>query len=386
MKIPLTYNVRNLRVRKITTLMTALGAALTVAVLVSVLALVQGLRTSFQVTGNPHHLLVMRKAATSELVSVITRENFQDILSQQDIARDKDGKPLASLEMITVVNLELPAGKDMNVNLRGITPMGWEMRDQVHLVAGRTFQSGKREIVVGRSIAEKSPAAHLGGRLEFGRGIWDVVGIMDGGRSTFNSEIFCDLNQVSSDYQRHDYLSSALVEAKPGRMDALAHNIEDDRRLNVLVKPEQQYYADQMGNAKPVQFMGTFVAIIMAVGSAFAAMNTMYAAVARRSAEIGTLRVLGFSRSSVLVSFLLESVLISLIGGLVGCLLTLPLNNMETGMGSFTTWSQLSFNFHVTPQIMAWGVLFASMIGALGGFLPARNAANKQIIAALKAR
>ena len=386
MKIPLSYNVRNLRVRKVTTLMTALGAALTVAVLVSVLALVQGLRTSFEVTGNPQHLLVMRKAATSELVSVVSRENFQDILSHQGIARDAQSRPLASLEMVTVVNLELPGGRDMNVNLRGLTPVGWAMRDQVHLIQGRMFETGRREVVVGRSIAEKCSGAHLGGHLEFGRGTWEVVGIMDGGRSTFNSEIFCDLNQVSSDYQRHDYLSSALIQAEPGQMDRLAHDIEDDRRLNVFVKPERQYYAEQMGNAKPVQFMGTFVAIIMAVGSAFAAMNTMYAAVARRSAEIGTLRVLGFSRSSVLASFLLESVLISLIGGIVGCLLTLPLDHVQTAIGSNTTYSQLSFNFHVTFQIMAWGVLFASMIGAIGGFLPARNAAKKQIIAALKAR
>ena len=386
MKIPLTYNVRNLRVRRVTTLMTALGAALTVAVLISVLALVQGLRTSFEVTGNRQHLMVMRKGATSELVSVISRENFQDILSHAGIARDSAGHPLASLEMITVVNLELPGGKDMNVNLRGLEPVGWRMRDQVHLFLGRMFEPGKREIVVGRSIAQKTPNAQLGGHLQFGRGTWEVVGIMDGGRSTFNSEIFADLNQVSSDYQRHDYLSSAVLEAEPGQSDALAHSIEDDRRLNVLVTPEQQYYAEQMGNARPVQFMGTLVAIIMAIGSAFAAMNTMYAAVARRSAEIGTLRVLGFSRSSVLASFLLESVLISLVGGALGCLLTLPLNNIETGIGSFTTWSQLSFNFHVTPAIMLWGVIFASLIGALGGFLPARNAANKQIIAALRAR
>lgn len=386
MKIPLTYNVRNLRIRKVTTTMTALGAALTVAVMVSVLALVQGLRTSFEVTGNPQHLLVLRKGSTSELVSLISRENFQDILSHASIARDRAGRPLASLEMVTVVNIELPGGRDMNVNLRGITPSGWEIRDQVHLAVGRMFQPGRREVVVGKALADKAPAARLGGHLEFGRGIWQVVGIMDGGRSTFNSEIFCDLNQASSDYQRANFLSSALLQAEPGRLTELAHSIEDDRRLNVVVEPEAQYYAEQMGNARPVQFMGTFVAIIMAVGSAFAAMNTMYAAVARRSAEIGTLRVLGFSRRSVLASFLLESVLISLIGGVIGCLLTLPLNNIETGIGSFSTWSQLSFNFHVTPRIMATGLLFASVIGAIGGFLPARTAAKKQIIAALKAR
>src|SRR5581483_10628959 len=146
----------------------------------------------------------------------------------------------------------------------------------------------------------------------------------------------------------------------------------------------REYYAEQMTSAGPVQFMGTFVAIIMAVGSAFAAMNTMYAAVARRSSEIGTLRVLGFTRASVLASFLVESVLISLLGGVIGCLLTLPLNNIETGIGSFTTWSMLSFNFHVTPAIMIRGVLFASVIGAIGGFLPARNAATREIVTALR--
>src|SRR5579884_370076 len=331
MKIPLTYNLRNLTVRKVTTVMTALGAALTVAVLVSVLALVQGLRTSFEVTGNPNRLLGLRKGATSELVSVISRENFQDILSREGIARDASGRPLASLEMITVVNIDLAGGKDMNVNLRGLTPIGWRMReDTTHLVAGRMFQPGRREIVVGKSIAGKSPQGHVGATMQFGGGTWTVVGIMDGGRSMSSSEIFADLNQVSSDYKRHDYLSSALVQAAPGQMDALARSITDDRRLNVLVQPERQYYAEQMTSAGPVQFMGTFVAIIMAVGSAFAAMNTMYAAVARRSSEIGTLRVLGFTRASVLTSFLMESVLISVIGGVIGCLLTLPLDRKST--------------------------------------------------------
>src|SRR5581483_5556446 len=254
------------------------------------------------------------------------------------IAKDSAGRPLASLEMITVVNIDLPDGKDMNVNLRGLNPIGWQMREeQTKLVAGRMFQPGRREIVVGSSIARKSPQAHLGGTMQFGGGSWQIVGIMDGGRSMSSSEIFADLNQVSSDYKRHDYLSSALVEAEPGALDTLARSITDDRRLNVLVRPEREYYAEQMTSAGPVQFMGTFVAIIMAVGSAFAAMNTMYAAVARRSSEIGTLRVLGFTRASVLASFLVESVLISLLGGVIGCLLTLPLNNIETGIGSFTT-------------------------------------------------
>jgi putative ABC transport system permease protein len=385
MAIPVSYNLRNLVVRKTTTIITALGIALTVAVLLAVLALVNGLRTAFQSSGDPLQILVMRKGATAELSSAVTREVFQDLKSMPGIARDGD-QPEASLEMVTVINLpsvDSPTG--MNVTLRGILPVGIKMRDDLKLQDGRWFQAGQREIVVGKSIAKRYPGAHMGSKLRFGRGEWEVVGVMDGGQSSVNSEIFGDLNQISSDFNRADGLSSALLRAADAAtVPALINSLNDDRRLGVLAQTEKSYYESQTNSGDLLQFLGVFIAIIMAVGSSFAAMNTMYAAVARRSTEIGTLRVLGFSKSSIMLSFLLESLLLSALGGLVGCLLVLPLNNITTGVGSFITFSEINFNFRVSPEIMLVGVVFALVMGAVGGLFPARMAARKEILVALR--
>ncbi|HZU29455.1 MAG TPA: ABC transporter permease [Bryobacteraceae bacterium] len=385
MAIPIAYNLRNLVVRRTTTVMTALGIALTVAVLLAVLALVSGLRTAFASTGNPLQILVLRKGGTSELTSAITREVFQDLKFEPGIAKNASGEQMASLEMVTVINLqsaENPRG--MNVTLRGLNPIGIEMRD-LKLAQGRWFNPGHREIVVGKSVANRYPAARLGGQLRFGKGLWDIVGIMDGGRSALNSEIFGDLGQISSDFNRQDGLSSVLVRAQDrASVTALVNRLNDDRRLNVKAQTEQAYYDAQTVSGAPLQALGIFVSIIMAVGSSFAAMNTMYAAVARRAKEIGTLRVLGFSRGSILFSFFTESLVLAILGGLLGCVLVLPLNNVETGIGDFITFSEIAFNFRVTLPIMAGGVIFALFMGALGGLLPARMAAKKEILTALR--
>jgi putative ABC transport system permease protein len=385
MAIPVSYNLRNLVVRKTTTVITALGIALTVAVLLAVLALVNGLKTAFQSSGNPLQILVMRKGATAELSSAVTREVFQDLKSMAGIARDGD-EPRASLEMVTVINLpsvDSPTG--MNVTLRGILPVGIKMRDDLKLQDGRWFQAGQREVVVGKSIAKRYPGAHMGNKLRFGRGEWEVVGVMDGGQSAVNSEIFGDLNQISSDFNRADGLSSVLIRATDAAtVPALVNSLNDDRRLAVLAQTEKAYYESQTNSGALLQFLGVFIAIIMAVGSSFAAMNTMYAAVARRATEIGTLRVLGFSKSSILLSFLMESLLLSVLGGLVGCLLVLPLNNITTGIGSFVTFSEIAFNFRVSPEIMLIGIVFAIVMGAVGGLFPARMAARKEILVALR--
>src|SRR5580693_1682757 len=364
MAIPVSYNLRNLVVRKTTTVITALGIALTVAVLLAVLALVNGLRTAFQSSGDPLQVLVMRKGSTAELSSAVTREAYQDLKSMAGIARDGD-EPMASLEMVTVINLpsvDSPTG--MNVTLRGILPVGIKMRDDLKLQDGRWFRAGQREVVVGKSIAKRYPGAHLGNKLRFGRGEWEVVGVMDGGQSSVNSEIFGDLNQISSDFNRADGLSSILLRATDAAtVPALINSLKDDRRLNVDAMTEKAYYAAQTSSGAPLQFLGIFVSAIMAIGSSFASMNTMYAAVARRATEIGTLRVLGFSKNSIMLSFLAESLLLAGLGGLLGCLLVLPLNNITTGVGSFVTFSEIAFNFRVSPTIMAIGVAFALIMG-----------------------
>jgi ABC-type antimicrobial peptide transport system permease subunit len=349
------------------------------------MALLTGLRSTLSSSGDPLQIIVMRKGSETELVSNFTREQFQDLKFKAGIARTPNGDPMASLEIVTVINLaSVDAPEGSNVTVRGLLPIGLEMRKGLKLSSGRWFDAGKRELVVGKSTAQRYPGARLGKRITFGRGDWEVVGIMDAGQSAQNSEIFGDLNQVSTDLDRTEVLSSALVRAPDAvTAAALLKSINDDQRLNMNAVSEKEYYALQTVSAAPIEYLGIFVSIVMAIGSSFAAMNTMYAAVARRSREIGTLRVLGFSRGSILFSFFVESVLLAGLGGILGCLLVFPLNGVTTGIGS-TTFSELAFAFRVTPLIMLAGIVFASVLGAVGGLFPARMAANKEILVALR--
>ena len=385
MAIPLAYNLRNLVVRKTTTIMTAFGIALTVAVLVADLALVHGLRTAFQASGNPQQILVLRKGATAEVSSSVTRQAYQDLKFMPGIAVNGAREPMASPEVVTVINLpSIDSPKGMNITLRGLPPAGMEMRD-TKIQEGRWFRSGQREVVVGKSVAKRYPGARLGKRVRFGKGEWEVVGVMDGGQSAINSEIWGDLNQIGSDFNRQDSFSSILIRATgAAEVPALVRSLEDDRRLNVSAMSERDYYDRQTSAGAPMQFLGVLISAIMAVGSSFAAMNTMYAAVARRSKEIGTLRALGFSRGSIMLSFLVESLLLSMLGGILGCVLVLPLNNVTTGVGSFVTFSEIAFNFRVDPASMITGIAFAMVVGAIGGLFPARMAAHKDVLVALR--
>ncbi|MFZ0294030.1 MAG: ABC transporter permease [Candidatus Sulfotelmatobacter sp.] len=385
MAIPISYNLRNLAVRKTTTIMTALGIALSVAILVASLALVNGLRTVFKNTANPLQLLVLRKGGTSELSSIVSTEAFATLRSQAGIAVGQRGEPLASQELVNVTNLpSVDNPKGMNVTVRGLSTTGIEMR-KVRLIDGRWFQPGQREIVVGKAVAKRYPSARIGSRIRFGKGDWEIVGVMDGGQSALNSEIWGDFNQVSGDYNRQDSPSSVLLRATDTvTLEALKHSIEDDRRLGARAITEEDYYESQTSSGAPLEFLGIFVAVIMAIGGGFAAMNTMYAAVALRAKEIGTLRTLGFSETSILACFLIESILLSVLAGILGCLLALPLNWVTTGVGNFASFSEIAFQFHTGTAVMFTGLTFAIVLGALGGFLPARAAARKEILSALR--
>jgi ABC-type antimicrobial peptide transport system permease subunit len=327
----------------------------------------------------------MRKGSDSELVSLFTRTQFQDLKFKPGIATGHDGQPLASMEVVTIMVLSgADSSNGTNLTVRGLAPAGIEMRRNVHLVSGRWFQQGQREVVVGKSVADRFPAAQIGQKVHFGRGDWDIVGVMNADGGTQNSEIWGDLFQVSSDLQRPDTASSCLLSATDAvSAKALVDNLNGDQRLDVAAMLEKEYYDQQTAAAAPIEFTGLVVAIIMAVGSSFAAMNTMYAAVARRSREIGTLRVLGFSKGSILTSFLMESALLSCLGGLLGCLLALPLNGVTTAIGN-SGFSETAFAFHVTPKIMLTGILFAVVLGSVGGLFPARMASRKQILTALR--
>src|SRR5579864_1695907 len=272
----------------------------------------------------------------------------------------------------------------MNVTVRGLSGTGIEMR-KVRLLEGRWFQSGQREIVVGKAVAKRYHSARIGNRIRFGKGEWEIVGVMDGGQSAINSEIWGDLNQVSGDYNRQDSPSSVLLRATDMvTLDALQHSIEDDRRLSARAITEEAYYESQTSSGAPLEFLGIFVAVIMAVGGGFTAMNTMYTAVAQRTREIGTLRTFGFSETSILASFLIESILLSALAGILGCLLALPLNRVTTGVGNFVSFSEIAFRFHTSAGAMFTGLTFALVLGALGGLLPARAAARKEILSALR--
>jgi len=365
--------------------MTVVGIALTVAILIADFALVSGLRRVFESTANPAHILVLRKGASAEVSSSLPRAAYEDLKFTRGITKTQTGDPLASLEIVTIINLpSIDSPDGMNVTLRGLGPVGIEMR-KVVIGEGRWFRSGQREVVVGTSIASRYPAARIGRTLSFGRGEWVVVGVMDAARSAADSEIWGELGQIGSDFNRQDTLSSVLLRAESAEtVPALINTLNDDRRLGVNAISERTYYENQTVAGAPLQYLGLLVSIIMGIGSSFAAMNTMFTAVSKRTREIATLRALGFSRGSVLVSFLMESVILSAIAGVFGCLIALPLNNFQTGIGNLITFSEIAFEFHVTPAAMLGGIAFAIFLGAIGGLFPARAASRLQITSALK--
>jgi ABC-type antimicrobial peptide transport system permease subunit len=385
MGVPLAYNLRNLVERKATTLMTATGIALTVCVLVTAMALVNGLGQVFSSTGNPLQAIVLRQGGTAELSSVIEEPAFLLIKTKPALAKSPDGEPLASKELLTVINLpsvDSPSG--MNVTVRGLTPLGVGMRD-LKVTAGRWYDSANFEVVVGESIAKRYPGASLGSTLRFGKHDWHVVGVFSGGSSTVNSEIWCDLNQLAGDLGRPGDWSSVLVRAQsPAALDSLINDIKGDQQLSATAMTEPEYYESLSNAGKPLQVLGIAVAVIMAIGSGFGAMNTMYAAVARRGREIGTLRSLGFSRVSILCSFMFESLCLALLGGIIGCLLAVPLNGFTTAVGSNTTFSEVAFQFRIGVSAIVVGLAFAAIIGALGGFLPALAASRRDLLQSLR--
>ncbi|PYV43873.1 MAG: ABC transporter permease [Acidobacteria bacterium] len=387
MAIPFSYNFRNLRVRKTTTVMTALGIALTVAVLLGIMAMVVGLNVALQATGHPLQMIVVRKNSNSELGSQVAREALLSIKYKDGIQKFPNGEPMVSGEIVRVINLPRKNNPEgANVNIRGLSQLGIEMRPGIRLAEGNWFEPGQREIVVGQSIALRYVNAALGDTLRFGRGDWKIVGVLDAGKTAFDNEIWGELNQIASDFNQNETLSSVLVRATdPIALEALKNSMADDQRLYLDAKSEVEYYSQLTSSADPVKFLGVFVAIIMAIGSSFAAMNTMYAAVVRRAREIGTLRVLGFSRGSILLSFVVESLLLSLLGGLFGVLLVIPLNGLKSGIGNFgTTFSEIGFDFRITPFIVLVGIAFATIMGIFGGLLPARTAAKQDILNALR--
>lgn len=386
MAIPISYNIRNLRLRKGLTIMTALGIALTVTTAVFIMALLAGLQKAFVSSGNPLNVLVMRKGSQSELTGPFPVETFQTLKSLPGIAKNRAGEPLVSGETVMVIVLPREDGTgEANVTVRGMTENGLEVRDGVKLVEGRWFTPGQREIVVSTNIRKRFENANMGDTMRFGKGPWKVVGVFDAGSSAYGSEIWGDGNQMNSDFDRQGVYSSAYLRATdPVAAEALKNRVSDDQRLELDGILETEYYKKQTSSGNVIQVIGWAVAIIMAIGSSFAAMNTMYAAVSYRSREIATLRIIGFSRPSILTSFVFESVLLSVLGAIVGVLLMLPFDGMTTGTQNPVTFSEAVFKLDMTPHVVGVAVLFAVIMGLIGGIAPAWHAARQNILTALR--
>ena len=386
MAIPIKYNLRNLKMRKGLTGMTALGIALTVTTAIFLMALLAGLNRAFVNTGDPLNVLVLRKGSIAELSGGFDASLFPTLRELPGVAKDSKGEPMASAELVVVIVLPRKDGTgEVNVTVRGMMPDGLEMRPGVKLKEGRWFTPGQREVVVSDSIQKRFSHANVGDTIQFGKGPWTVVGVFDAGGNAYESEIWGDVNQMASDFDRQGGFSSAYLRATdPVSADALKHRVSDDQRLKMDGLLEPEYYAKQTSSGAPIKFVGIMVAVIMAIGSSFAAMNTMYAAVAYRSREIATLRVIGFTRPSILTSFVFESVVLSLLGAAVGIVLMLPFDGMTTGTSNAVTFSEIVFSLRMTPAVIGGAVIFAVVMGLLGGIAPAWQASRRDILGALR--
>jgi putative ABC transport system permease protein len=384
-RIPLAYNLRNLAARRVSTGLTALGIALVAWVFIFTLALAGGFQAALTSTGTPENAIIIRKGSTSELMSILSREASGAIESQGEIAKAPDGTPLAASELMVVWNLPRKSGTTTNVVVRGVGPKSFTLRPKVKLIRGRMFRPGLDEIMVGKMVAERFQHCDVGDQLKLAGREWTVVGVFDSKGSTYDSEIWGDVELFMPVFDRPVYQSLTLRLAEPSYLAPLKKRLESDPRMDVEVDREDRFYAKQSGQLSTMlRVLGMFVTSIMSLGAIFGALNTMYASVGNRTREIGTLRAIGFSRGAILTSFLIESVLLALLGGALGCLLALPVRSFTTGTMSFATFSELAFRFQVTPGMLLAGLAFSAFMGLLGGFLPSRKAATMPIVDSLR--
>ncbi len=386
MAIPFSYSFRNLRTRRLTTVLTALGMALVVFVFAATLMLAEGLRKTLIETGSYDNIIVIRKASQSEVQSGVDRNQASVVATQPEIAVGGDGKPLLAKEMVVLISL-VKRGTDnpSNVVIRGIGDESLALRPQVRLIEGRMPRPGSSEVIAGKSVAERFNGAGLGETLRFGMRDWTVVGVFDAGTTGFGSEIWGDVDQLMQAFRRPVYSSVLFKLRDTSEAGAVVRRLETDPRLTVEAKRETKYYSDQSEvMATFLRIMGITLTAVFSLGAVIGAMITMYAAVANRVAEIGTLRALGFRRRSILLAFLMESVLLGFIGGLMGLFFASFMQLLTISTMNWQTFSELAFSFTLTPRIGAQAVLFSVLMGLAGGVLPAARAARMNIVEALR--
>ncbi|HUC75865.1 MAG TPA: ABC transporter permease [Vicinamibacterales bacterium] len=380
------YNLRSMIVRKSTAAMTAGGIAMVVAVFVMTLAIAQGFRATLVASGSPDNAMVLRKGATAETTSGVLRTDVPLVESLPQVGRSPDNRPLASPEL--VIAIALPRQSDnqaANVPVRGVGPRAFDVRSTLRMTEGRRFTPGTREINVGRLAVGRFKGLTIGSDVKFAASTWKVVGIFTADDGAFESEIWGDVDLMMPAFQRNGYQSIIVKLVDPEVFDAFKAAVESDPRLYLQPQRERDYYtAQSLAMTTVIRIFGTFVTLILSIGAMFGAMNTMYAAVAYRTREIGTLRALGFSRMRIVTAFLAESIALALIGGIIGCLLALPVHGVSTGTTNFSSFSEVAFKFRITPALLVGGVIFSALMGALGGLLPAIRAARIPVARALR--
>lgn len=388
MKVPFNYVARNLWVRKLTTVLTAGGMALVVFVFAAVLMLDAGLKSTLVSTGSADNVVVIRQGSQTEVQSGVFRDQASLVETSPEVARGPDGQALVSKEIVVLNSLpkiDEPT-KRSNVVVRGLPDMGKTLRPQVRITQGRMFNAGSSEIIVGSSVARQFAGVELGQQLSFAGRPWTVVGVFEAGRTAFDSEIWGDVEQMMQAFRRVAYSSVIARLSDPNSFDALKARLDDDPRLKVDIKRERRFYEDQSaGLSNFITLLGMALSIIFSLGAMIGATITMYAAVATRTGEIGTLRALGFQRGSILIAFLVESLLLALLGGLAGLIAASFLTAITVSTTNFQSFSELAFSFTLTPKIVVQALLFALLMGFVGGFLPAIRASRMKIVDALRA-
>jgi len=387
MKIPLSYIVRNLWTRRVTTLLTAGGMGLVVFVFAAVLMLDAGLRRTLVGTGSYDNALLMRQGSQTEIQSILYRDQASLVETMPEVARSASGDALVSREIVALIAIpKRGSDKPANVVVRGVSPTGVGLRPQVHLTHGRMFRPGTSEIVAGSGVVDGFEGVELGVPLRFAGREWLIVGTFEGGKSGFDSEVWGDVEQMVQAFRRQTFSSMLVRLRQRDEFDSFRNRIATDQRLTLEVKPEPVFYEDQSRSLSQfISILGVTLSAIFSIGAMIGAMITMYAAVANRTGEIGTLRALGFRRSSILAAFLAESVLLALLGGIVGLVLASFLQAFTVTTMNFQSFSQLAFGFDLTPRIVLVTLAFSVAMGIVGGFLPSVRAARLEIVDALRA-
>src|SRR4029077_2847417 len=387
MAIPLVYNVRSVKARWTSTIVAVVGIAGTVGVFVAMLSLARGFKATLVSSGSADNALITRAGATSEMTSGVSIDSVKVIQDAPGIARGAEG-PLLTPEAVLMAPIPLRStGTDANVELRGVAPNVFAIRSNVKIIEGRMFRPGVSEIIVGKNAKATYSGLTLGSTIGLGSVRWQVVGIFDAGGSAFDSEVWGDAHLLNGAYKRPDTFSQSVTVhlTSPGALQQLRDSLTADPRLNVDVTREIDYYSKQSTRMTTlITILGGFVAAIMAIGAVFGALNTMYSAVAERGREIATMRALGFGAAAVVFSFLIEALLISFVGGGIACLAVLPLNGLTTSTMNFQTFSNLAFAFMITPELLVKGIVFALVMGVIGGLLPAVRAARLPVATALR--